>query len=130
MASGEPAHVARYAFQLAQSFSNFYHEYPVLSESNAEKKTFLLWMTEYFRVQLERTLAVLAEQTGMAIPTVVLPAVSAPLAARPQFARSVKTLRAEGVSSGELGIAFVGPEEMRELNRAHLGIDEATDVLS
>ena len=43
-------------------------------------------------------LAVLAEQTGMAIPVVVLPAVSAPLAARPQFARSVKALRAEGVS--------------------------------
>jgi phosphopantothenoylcysteine synthetase/decarboxylase len=43
-------------------------------------------------------LAVLAEQTGMAIPTVVLPAVSAPLAGRPQFARSVKALRAEGVS--------------------------------
>jgi phosphopantothenoylcysteine synthetase/decarboxylase len=43
-------------------------------------------------------LAVLAEQTGMAIPTVVLPAVSAPLASRPQFARSVKALRAEGVS--------------------------------
>ena len=59
VASGEPAHVARYAFQLAQSFSNFYHEYPVLSEANAEKKTFLLWMTEYFRAQLERTLAVL-----------------------------------------------------------------------
>jgi hypothetical protein len=46
VASGEAAHVARYAFQLAQSFSNFYHEYPVLSETNAEKKTFLLWMTE------------------------------------------------------------------------------------
>ena len=30
-----------------------------LSEANPEKKTFLLWMTEYFRVQLERTLAVL-----------------------------------------------------------------------
>jgi phosphopantothenoylcysteine synthetase/decarboxylase len=43
-------------------------------------------------------LAVLAEQTGMAIPTVVLPAVSAPLAGRPQFARSVKALRSEGVS--------------------------------
>ena len=43
-------------------------------------------------------LAVLAEQTGMAIPIIVLPAVSAPLAARPQFARSVKALRAEGVS--------------------------------
>ena len=59
IASGEPAHVARYAFQLAQAFSNFYHEYPVLSETNREKKTFLLWMTVYFRSQLERTLRVL-----------------------------------------------------------------------
>src|SRR6266404_2153201 len=49
VASGEPAHVARYAFQLAQAFSNFYHEYPVLSETDREKKTFLLWMTDYFR---------------------------------------------------------------------------------
>jgi arginyl-tRNA synthetase len=64
VASGEPAHVARYAFQLAQSFSNFYHEYPVLSEPDAEKKTFLLWMTDYFRSQLERTLGVL----GIAVP--------------------------------------------------------------
>jgi arginyl-tRNA synthetase len=64
VASGEPAHVARYAFQLAQSFSNFYHEYPVLSESDREKKTFLLWMTDYFRAQLERTLAVL----GIEVP--------------------------------------------------------------
>jgi probable rRNA maturation factor len=39
-------------------------------------------------------------------------------------------LRAEGVDEGELGLAFVGPEEMRELKREHLGIDEATDVLS
>jgi phosphopantothenoylcysteine synthetase/decarboxylase len=43
-------------------------------------------------------LAVLAEQTGMGIPTVALPCVSAPLATRPQFARSVKALRAEGIS--------------------------------
>jgi arginyl-tRNA synthetase len=62
--SGEPSHVARYAFQLAQAFSNFYHEFPVLSESDPEKKTFLLWMTDYFRSQLERTLAVL----GIEVP--------------------------------------------------------------
>ncbi len=57
--SGEPAHVARYAFQLAQAFSTFYQDFPVVAETNAEKKTFLLWMTTYFRAQLERTLAVL-----------------------------------------------------------------------
>ncbi len=39
-------------------------------------------------------------------------------------------LRAEGIDDGELGLAFVGPEEMRALKREHLGIDEATDVLS
>jgi arginyl-tRNA synthetase len=64
VASGEPSHVARYAFQLAQAFSNFYHEYPVLSETDREKKTFLLWMTDYFKTQLERTLAVL----GIEVP--------------------------------------------------------------
>jgi len=62
--SGEPSHVARYAFQLAQAFSNFYHEYPVLSETDREKKTFLLWMTDYFRSQLDWTLAVL----GIEVP--------------------------------------------------------------
>ena len=41
-----------------------------------------------------------------------------------------KLLRAEGIEDGELGLAFVGPEEMRALKRDHLGIDEATDVLS
>ena len=41
-----------------------------------------------------------------------------------------RILRAEGIDDGELGIAFVGAEEMRELKRDHLGVDEATDVLS
>ena len=59
MDSGEPAHVAKYAFQLAQAFNNFYHDYPVIHEQNRERKTFLLWMTDFFRSQLERTLAVL-----------------------------------------------------------------------
>jgi arginyl-tRNA synthetase len=63
-ASGEPAHAARYAFQLAQSFNNFYHGYPVLQEENPEKRTFLLWMTDYFRSQLETTLGVL----GIEVP--------------------------------------------------------------
>ena len=41
-----------------------------------------------------------------------------------------RVLRAEGVDDGELGLAFVAPEEIRRLKREHLGIDEATDVLS
>ena len=41
-----------------------------------------------------------------------------------------RVLRAEGIDSGELGIAFVGEDEMRTLKRDHLGIDESTDVLS
>jgi probable rRNA maturation factor len=39
-------------------------------------------------------------------------------------------LAAEGVEDGELGVAYVGAEEMRALKRDHLGIDEVTDVLS
>jgi probable rRNA maturation factor len=41
-----------------------------------------------------------------------------------------RVLAAEGIEDGELGIAFVGPAESRSLKREHLGIDEATDVLS
>jgi probable rRNA maturation factor len=41
-----------------------------------------------------------------------------------------RALAAEGIEAGELGLAFVGSEEMRELKRDHLGIDEPTDVLS
>ena len=39
-------------------------------------------------------------------------------------------LEAEGIEDGELGIVFVASDEMRVLKRDHLGIDEATDVLS
>jgi probable rRNA maturation factor len=41
-----------------------------------------------------------------------------------------RVLAAEGVDEGELGLHFVGPEEMRTLKREHLGADEVTDVLS
>ena len=41
-----------------------------------------------------------------------------------------RVLGAEGVTDGELGIAWVSADEMRTLKRDHLGIDEATDVLS
>jgi probable rRNA maturation factor len=41
-----------------------------------------------------------------------------------------RVLADEGVEAGELGLAFVAPDEMRALKRDHLGVDEATDVLS
>jgi probable rRNA maturation factor len=41
-----------------------------------------------------------------------------------------RVLQSEGVEQGELGLAFVDREEMQALKRDHLGIDEATDVLS
>ncbi len=62
--SGEPAHVAKYAFQLAQAFNNFYHQHHILAEEDREKKVFLLWMTTFFRTQLERTLGIL----GIPVP--------------------------------------------------------------
>jgi probable rRNA maturation factor len=41
-----------------------------------------------------------------------------------------RLLAGEGIAEGELGIAFVGPDESRALKREHLGVDEPTDVLS
>src|SRR6266513_1102076 len=41
-----------------------------------------------------------------------------------------RVLAEEGIDEGELGLHFVGPDEMRALKRDHLGIDEVTDVLS
>ena len=41
-----------------------------------------------------------------------------------------RVLADEGVSEGELGLAFVAPEEIRRLKRTHLGVDEVTDVLA
>jgi probable rRNA maturation factor len=41
-----------------------------------------------------------------------------------------RVLAAEGIAAGELGLSFVGPDEMRSLKREHLGVDEPTDVLS
>jgi probable rRNA maturation factor len=41
-----------------------------------------------------------------------------------------RALAGEAVDDGELGLLFVGPEEIRSLKAEHLGIDEETDVLS
>jgi probable rRNA maturation factor len=44
------------------------------------------------------------------------------------LARTVLT--GEGIDSGELGLSFVGPDEIRALKREHLGMDEETDALA
>jgi arginyl-tRNA synthetase len=49
---------------LAQQFANFYHDYPVIQETDADKRAFLLWLTAQFRAQLERTLGIL----GITVP--------------------------------------------------------------
>ena len=71
-------------------------------------------------------LAVLAEQTGMGLPIVVLPAVSAPLASRPQFAKSLRALRAEGVSiMTGLHSAALEDSATDDLFPWHQALDEA-----
>ena len=41
-----------------------------------------------------------------------------------------RVLAGEGVDAGELGLAYVGPEESRALKLEHLEVDEATDALA
>jgi arginyl-tRNA synthetase len=57
--SGEPAHVAKYAFQLAQTFNTFYHDYQVIAEADEGRRALLLWLTQYVRDQVVATLGVL-----------------------------------------------------------------------
>jgi arginyl-tRNA synthetase len=55
----EPAFVARFAFQLAQAFNLFYHHHHILSETDEQKRAFLLRLTELVEVQLVRALNLL-----------------------------------------------------------------------
>ena len=59
IATQEPAFVAKYAFQLAQSFNNFYHRHHILSETDEQKRAFLLQLTELVEAQLARALSLL-----------------------------------------------------------------------
>lgn len=75
-------------------------------------------------------LGVLAETTGMGVPTIVLPFVNSALAGRPPFRGSVESLRAEGVRI-LLGPGGFEPHEPRTGGDLigsypwHLGLDEA-----
>jgi len=60
----EPALVAKYAFQLAQKFSLFYHKHHILSEANADRRAFLLLLADFVQRQLTRALDLL----GIEVP--------------------------------------------------------------
>ena len=59
IATQEPAFMAKYAFQLAQAFNNFYHKHHILSEADEQKRAFLLRLTELVEAQLVRALTLL-----------------------------------------------------------------------
>jgi len=59
IATQEPAFMAKYAFQLAQEFNNFYHKHHILTEPDEQKRAFLLRLTELVEAQLVRALSLL-----------------------------------------------------------------------
>jgi arginyl-tRNA synthetase len=59
----EPAFVAKYAFQLAQAFNNFYHKHHILSEPDEQKRAFLLALTELVEQRLVQSLRLLGIET-------------------------------------------------------------------
>ncbi len=59
MSAQEPAFIAKYAFELAQAFSLFYHHHHVLSEPDAARKRFLLQLSRLVEVQLVTALDLL-----------------------------------------------------------------------
>ncbi len=64
IASTEPAAVAKYAFQLAQNFNNFYHRFRILTEKDEDRKAFLLWLVKTVEQRLTATLDLL----GIEVP--------------------------------------------------------------
>jgi len=64
IATSEPAHLTKHAFQLAQLFNTFYHRYPILVEPDAGRKNFLLATANVVRRELTRVLNVM----GITVP--------------------------------------------------------------
>ena len=64
IATTEPAAVAKFAFQLAQAFNNFYHRHHILTEPDAARKACLLWLVRSVETNLTRTLDLL----GIEVP--------------------------------------------------------------
>jgi arginyl-tRNA synthetase len=59
----EPAYLAKYAFQLAQLFNNFYHRHHILTEENAARKSLLFATAAIVRRELMRALQILGIDT-------------------------------------------------------------------
>jgi len=55
----EPAFVAKYAFELAQAFNNFYHRHHILTESDPARQAFLLRLVSLVERQLVTALNLL-----------------------------------------------------------------------
>jgi arginyl-tRNA synthetase len=55
----EPAFIAKYAFQLAQSFNLFYHHHRVLTEEDEARKIFFLQLSRLVELQLVSALELL-----------------------------------------------------------------------
>ena len=64
IATQEPAGLAKYAFRLAQAFNNFYHRFHILSEPDADRQQFLLYLVHL----VNQTLTSALELMGIEIP--------------------------------------------------------------
>jgi arginyl-tRNA synthetase len=64
VSSTEPSVLAKYAFRLAQSFNNFYHRCHILSEPEADRQYFLLYLVFLVSETLKRVLDLM----GIEIP--------------------------------------------------------------
>jgi arginyl-tRNA synthetase len=56
IAAAEPAYLAKYAFQLAQQFNNFYHRYHILNETDEARRALLLASAAVAKRELVRAL--------------------------------------------------------------------------
>jgi arginyl-tRNA synthetase len=59
IATAEPAYLAKYAFQLAQQFNNFYHRHHVLKETDPTRKALLLATAAVAQREMVRALGYL-----------------------------------------------------------------------
>jgi len=59
VAAQEPAFIAKYAFQLAQAFNNFYHKHHILSTGETALRNFLLMLNDFVERQLVLALSLL-----------------------------------------------------------------------